>query len=70
MNICYLLLVICYALVLFLGWRLSTERVVAQPFYLRLFPRCDCYWWPADLYCIMRFIQIMYMYFRLDVYKC
>jgi len=26
------------ALVLFLGWRLSTERVVAQPLYLLLFP--------------------------------
>jgi len=23
---------------LFLGWRLSTERVVAQPLYLLLFP--------------------------------
>jgi len=38
MNICYPLPVICYALVLFLGWRLSTERVVAQPLYLLLFP--------------------------------
>ena len=38
MNICYLLLMICYALVLFLGWRLSTERVVAQPLHLLLFP--------------------------------
>ena len=38
MSICYLLLVISDALVLFLGWRLSTERVVAQPFYLLLFP--------------------------------
>ena len=38
MNICYLLLAICCALVLFLGWRLSTERVVAQPLYLLLFP--------------------------------
>ena len=38
MNICYLLFVICYALVLFFGWRLSTERVVAQPLYLLLFP--------------------------------
>jgi len=38
MNICYLLLIIRCALVLFLGWRLSTERVVAQPLHLLLFP--------------------------------
>jgi len=38
-NICYLLLVICYALVLFLGWRLSIERVVAQPLHLSFFPQ-------------------------------
>jgi len=39
MNICYLLLIIRCALVLFLGWGLSTERVVAQPLHLFLFPR-------------------------------
>jgi len=38
MNICYLLPVISYALVLFLGWRLSTKRVVAQPLHLLLLP--------------------------------
>jgi len=38
MNICYLLLIIRSALVLFLGWGLSTERVVAQPLHLLLFP--------------------------------
>ena len=37
MNICYLLLIIRCALVLFLGWGLSTERVVAQPLHLFLF---------------------------------
>jgi len=37
-NICYLLLMLYCALVLFLGWRLSTERVVAQPLHLYLFP--------------------------------
>ena len=37
MNICNLLLIIRCALVLFLGWGLSTERVVAQPLHLRLF---------------------------------
>jgi len=39
MNICYLLLIIIRcALVLFLGWRLSTECVVAQLLHLLLFP--------------------------------
>jgi len=38
MNICYLLLILRCALVLFLGWGLSTERVVAQPLPLLLFP--------------------------------
>ena len=38
MNICYLLLIIRSALVLFLGWELSAERVVAQPLHLLLFP--------------------------------
>ena len=37
MNICYLLLIIRCALVLFLGWGLSTERVVAQSLHLLLF---------------------------------
>jgi len=37
-NICYLLLMLYCVLVLFLGWRLSTERVVAQPLHLFLFP--------------------------------
>ena len=39
MNICYLLLVIFCALVLFLGWRLSIEHVVAQPLHLFFFPQ-------------------------------
>jgi len=36
----YLLFVtyVFYALILFLGWRLSIERVVAQPLHLYLFP--------------------------------
>ena len=37
-NICYLLLILYCALVLFWGWRLSTERVVAQPLHFLLFP--------------------------------
>ena len=28
-----------YALALFLGWRLATERMVAQPLHLYLFPQ-------------------------------
>ena len=39
MNICYLLLITRCALILFLGWGLSTERVVAQPLHLPLFPQ-------------------------------
>ena len=41
-NICYLLLMLYCALVFFWGWRLSTERVVAQPLHLFPFsPRCE-----------------------------
>ena len=41
-NIRYLLLTLYCALILFWGWRLSTERVVAQPLYLfRFAPRCE-----------------------------
>ena len=39
MTVCLLLLIIRCALVLFWGWRLSTERVVAQPLHLLLFPQ-------------------------------
>jgi len=38
-NICYLLLMLYCALVLFLDWILFTERVVAQPLHLCLFPQ-------------------------------
>jgi len=38
-NICYLLLILRCALVLLLGWRLSTERAVAQPLHLYPFPQ-------------------------------
>jgi len=37
-NICYLLLMLYCTLVLFWGWTLSTERVVAQPLHLLPFP--------------------------------
>ena len=37
-NICYLLLMLYCTLVLFWGWRLSIEHVVAQPLHLLPFP--------------------------------
>ena len=41
-NMQYLLSVtIGCALVLFLGWGLSTKRVVAQPLHYIFFPRCE-----------------------------
>jgi len=42
----------------------------STPPFIPFSPRCDYNWWHVDLYCIMRFIQIKYMYFRLDVCKC
>jgi len=66
MNTCYLLLIIRCALVLFWGWRLSTERVVAQPLHLLLFPQV----WPllvaCRLYCNVQLLQSVYMPFRLS----
>ena len=55
-NIYSLFFILGRALVLFLGWRLSTERVVAQPLHLYLPPRCERYWWLQS--CILSYDSV------------
>ena len=49
-----------------LGWRLSTEGVVAQPLHLYLFPQVWTLLVAAVLYSILWFSQMVYMYLSVE----
>jgi len=60
---------LCRAMVLFLGWGLSTECVVAQPLHYIFFPQVCQYWRlssfllpDAHLYGIMKVVNVALRY--------